>query len=119
MQRFHASFSYQAGSWDKKRRVVAKVEWHPGEFYPRVGFIVTNLNFNLHRVHHRHPTLPWTALPRTFSTEYEAYDGGLLPVALSQLRGPIPAHAVAGEGLPSNRAQVSQRESQAQESPGC
>ena len=23
-------------------RVVAKVEWHPGELYPRVGFIVTN-----------------------------------------------------------------------------
>jgi hypothetical protein len=22
---------------------VAKVEWHPGELYPRVGFIVTNL----------------------------------------------------------------------------
>ena len=28
--RFYASFSYRAGSWDKKRRVVAKVEWHPG-----------------------------------------------------------------------------------------
>jgi hypothetical protein len=26
-----------------KSRVVAKVEWHPGELYPRVGFIVTNL----------------------------------------------------------------------------
>jgi len=23
---------------------VAKVEWHPGELYPRVGFIVTNLS---------------------------------------------------------------------------
>ena len=39
--RFYASFSYRAGSWDKKRRVVAKVEWHPGELVPRVGFIVT------------------------------------------------------------------------------
>ena len=27
----------------KSRRVVAKVEWHPGELCPRVGFIVTNL----------------------------------------------------------------------------
>jgi hypothetical protein len=27
----------------KPRRVVAKVEWHPGELCPRVGFIVTNL----------------------------------------------------------------------------
>jgi hypothetical protein len=43
VQRFHASFSYQAGSWNKKRRVIAKVEWHPGELYPRVGFLVTNL----------------------------------------------------------------------------
>jgi hypothetical protein len=23
--------------------VVAKVEWHPGELYPRIGFIVTDL----------------------------------------------------------------------------
>ena len=43
VRRYHASFSYQAGTWDKPRRVVAKVEWHPGELYPRVGFIVTNL----------------------------------------------------------------------------
>jgi hypothetical protein len=42
-QVFHASFSYQAQSWTKPRRVVAKVEWHQGELYPRVGFIVTNL----------------------------------------------------------------------------
>ncbi len=32
-----------AGSWTKPRRVIAKVEWHPGELYPRVGFIVTNM----------------------------------------------------------------------------
>jgi hypothetical protein len=24
--------------------VIAKVEWHPGELYPRVGFIVTNMS---------------------------------------------------------------------------
>jgi hypothetical protein len=42
-QVFHASFSYQAESWSKPRRVVAKVEWHQGELYPRVGFLVTNL----------------------------------------------------------------------------
>ena len=28
----------------KKRPVVAEVEWHPGELYPRVGFVVTNLS---------------------------------------------------------------------------
>jgi hypothetical protein len=43
VRRFHASFSYQAQSWKKPRRVVAKVEWHPGELCPTVGFIVTNL----------------------------------------------------------------------------
>ena len=43
VRRCYASFTYQAQSWSKPRRVVAKVEWHPGELYPRVGFIVTNL----------------------------------------------------------------------------
>jgi hypothetical protein len=49
-QVFHASFSYQAQSWTKPRRVVAKVEWHQGELYPRVGFIVTNLTRPAERV---------------------------------------------------------------------
>ena len=39
VRRFHASFRYQAASWTAPRRVIAKVEWHPGELYPRVGFI--------------------------------------------------------------------------------
>jgi hypothetical protein len=43
VRRLYASFHYQAQSWERERRVVAKVEWHPGELYPRVGFIVTNL----------------------------------------------------------------------------
>jgi Transposase DDE domain group 1 len=33
---------YQAGTWDCPRRVVSKIEWHAGELFPRVGFIVTN-----------------------------------------------------------------------------
>jgi Transposase DDE domain group 1 len=37
------SFLYQAASWTIARRVVAKVEFHCGELFPRVGFIVTNL----------------------------------------------------------------------------
>jgi Transposase DDE domain group 1 len=37
------SFLYQAASWQTVRRVVAKVEFHAGELFPRVGFIVTNL----------------------------------------------------------------------------
>ena len=39
----YKSFTYQAGSWTKPRRIVAKVEHHPGELFPRVGFVVTNL----------------------------------------------------------------------------
>jgi hypothetical protein len=41
---WYHDFQYQAGSWDRARRVVAKVEWHRGELLPRVGFIVTNLS---------------------------------------------------------------------------
>ena len=43
VKRFYEDFEYQAASWDKPRRVIAKIEWHPGELFPRVGFIVTNL----------------------------------------------------------------------------
>ena len=49
VRRYYAS-SYQAGSWDRKRRVVAKVEWHPDDLVPRVGFIVTNLSRSAERV---------------------------------------------------------------------
>ena len=31
-------FLYQAASWKTARRVVAKVEFHFGELFPRVGF---------------------------------------------------------------------------------
>jgi len=41
---WYHDFQYQAGSWNRPRRVVAKVEWHQGELFPRVGFIVTNLS---------------------------------------------------------------------------
>src|ERR1700730_4999051 len=51
---YYANFTYQAGSWRKPRRVIAKVEWHPGELYPRVGFIVTNMS--------RPAAIKWTRL---------------------------------------------------------
>ena len=50
VRRYYANFTYQAGSWSKPRRVIAKVEWHPGELYPRVGFIVTNMSRPAERV---------------------------------------------------------------------
>src|SRR5262252_1217289 len=39
----YRSFQYQAASWDRPRRVIAKIEHHLGELFPRVGFIVTTL----------------------------------------------------------------------------
>jgi Transposase DDE domain group 1 len=50
VRRFYASFRYRAATWDRSRRVVAKVEWHPGELYPRIGFVVTNLSQPAERV---------------------------------------------------------------------
>src|ERR1017187_6962191 len=40
---WYKGFLYQAASWKTARRVVAKVEFHFGELFPRVGFIVTNV----------------------------------------------------------------------------
>ena len=37
---------YQAKSWDKARRVIAKIEHHPDELFPRVGFIITSLTWS-------------------------------------------------------------------------
>jgi hypothetical protein len=50
IERHYANFNYQAKSWSKPRRVVAKVEWHPGELFPRVGFVVTTLTVPNERV---------------------------------------------------------------------
>jgi len=41
---FFHDFAYRAASWKRPRRVIAKVEWHEGEFLPKVGFIVTNMS---------------------------------------------------------------------------
>jgi hypothetical protein len=44
------TFHYRAKGWPRARRVVAKVEWHQGELWPRVGFIVTKLTRPSRRV---------------------------------------------------------------------
>src|SRR5271170_4513889 len=46
----YMDFQYQAQSWNCARRVVAKVEWHRGELFPRIGFIITNLARSAKRV---------------------------------------------------------------------
>ena len=40
----YKSFRYQAESWSKPRRIVAKVEHHLGELFARLRFIVTNMS---------------------------------------------------------------------------
>ncbi len=40
----YKSFRYQAASWSKPRRIVAKVEHLAGELFPGVGFMVTNMS---------------------------------------------------------------------------
>jgi hypothetical protein len=37
----YRSFPYRAASWDRPRRVIAKIEHHLGELFPREGFIAT------------------------------------------------------------------------------
>jgi hypothetical protein len=47
---WYKGFLYRAASWTTARRVVAKVEHHAGELFPRIGFIVTNLTLPSRRV---------------------------------------------------------------------
>lgn len=51
------------------------------------------LNSNLHGTHHRHPNLPWTALPATFKAEGGHYAGSYVVLPLRQLKGPVPVGA--------------------------
>lgn len=47
------------------------------------------LNFNLHEVHHRHPSLPWNALPQALANGHHTLDDPLWKLLLRQLGGPI------------------------------
>ena len=40
--RRYTSIHYQAKSWSKARRIVAKIECHPDELFPTIGFLITN-----------------------------------------------------------------------------
>jgi fatty acid desaturase len=48
------------------------------------------LNTNLHGTHHRHPNLPWTALPGAFARDGVDFAGSYLLTPWRQLRGPMP-----------------------------
>jgi len=51
---------------------------------------VLMLNFNLHRIHHRFPRLPWYVLAKKFKATGESYDGDYFCALFEQFRGPIP-----------------------------
>src|SRR5208283_2810627 len=49
---WYKGFLYRAASWTTARRVVAKIEHHAGELFPRLGFIVTNTQLANRKVVH-------------------------------------------------------------------
>jgi fatty acid desaturase len=61
---------------------------------PRV-FSTLLLNFNLHRVHHTHPTVPWTKLPEFLTRHSESFDRTFVSAALDQFCGPLPSSYLA------------------------
>jgi DDE family transposase len=42
---FYHSFLYQAQICDQPRPAVSEVDWHAGDLFPQIGFIVTNLTW--------------------------------------------------------------------------
>ncbi len=64
------------------------------------------LNFNLHRVHHRNPSVPWTKLPEVFAQHSDRFDCNFLTGALNQLHGPVPQLNLAAhmEAMPQVKA---------------
>ncbi len=68
---------------------------------PRI-FSTLLLNFNLHRVHHSDPSVPWTKLPEVFAQHSERFDGNFFTAALHQLYGPVPlSELLDAAGRPS------------------
>ena len=62
---------------------------------PRI-FSTLLLNFNLHRVHHRNPGVPWVKLPEVFAQNSESFDRSLFAASVDQLCGPISLDNLAG-----------------------
>ena len=58
-------------------------------FMPKF-FATLVLKFHLHRIHHRHPNVPWIELPDYFARQSETYDQNFLIALVNQLCGPIP-----------------------------
>ena len=100
----YKSFHYQADSWTTARRVVAKVEHHVGELFPRVGFIVTNLllpNRAVVRFYNKRGTAEqWIK-----EGKQAALDAAVVPSVPSQRSPPAAerARVQLGESVPAAR----------------
>lgn len=57
-------------------------------FVPRI-FSSLLLHFNLHRVHHTHPNVPWKSLPEAFARQSDQFDHSLWSAAWHQFDGPV------------------------------
>lgn len=47
------------------------------------------LNFNLHGIHHRNPSMPWSRLPVVFREQRQVFHGNYFTAAARQLAGPV------------------------------
>lgn len=53
------------------------------------------LNFNLHRVHHHFPNVPWQQLPAKFAEQQEKLDVNYFKQGMRQWRGVIPVQTLS------------------------
>src|SRR5262245_43038922 len=97
----HHSFRYQAKSWDRSRRVVAKIEWHAGELFPRVGFVVTDLRRSPKRVIKFSNGRGTAELYRTDYVPRDNYDRGAGP-PLRRRRGAVEPRQVVSTPSSTN-----------------
>jgi fatty acid desaturase len=64
------------------------------------------LNFNLHGIHHRHPSLPWKQLPAAFQEQAQIYQANYFVAAARQLAGPTALQDLPWASESSARAHV-------------
>ena len=109
----YKGFLYQAASWKTARRVVAKVEHHTGELFPRVGFIVTNLTLPSRavvRFYNKRGTSEQWIQGRQAGGEDDALELPSLPVergaALAECDRLQPGEPVAAPGAAEEDRQV-------------
>lgn len=57
------------------------------------------LNFNMHRIHHEYPNIPWTGLPQQFTAQKDVFDVNYFVQGWRQWRGVIPIEQLNAKTL--------------------